>query len=1111
LLQIFAFVFVTGTASAQLKADFSVTPVTGCPPMVVSFKDSSKGNPVYWKWDLGNGTTSFLQDPIGTYFNPGTYSVKLVIKNAAGSIDSIIKNKIIVVNAPPLASFSAADTMGCYPLKVKFKDSSIAGSGTITSWQWDFGDGTLSSQQNPAHTYKAAGLFNVTLRVVNSNGCTHVLYKPAYIKTQDGVKADFNFSVQKNCSTPTTVNFTNLSAGTGILTYSWNFGDGNSSNKQNPANVYTDTGNYSVRLIATTTFGCSDTATKANAITISSVTADFTTPSLICAGSAFVITNTSKPSTTSSRWQFGDGTISTDINPTKTYAAAGTYQVKLVNESGSCKDSVVKSLNVFARPVASFTATNTNGCTAPLTVNFTNTSTAASSVKWDFGDGTTSTANSPTHTYTSKGNFTVTLTATNTSGCSDIIVKSELVKIAPPGISRIKGLPVKGCLPYTIHPEAVIESNQTISSYRWDFGDGTTSTGILPSHTYTVAGIYDVKLIVTTTAGCKDSIVMKESVMVGKKLKTEFLADPLERCAMMPVQFTDLTKGDVHEWLWMFGDGKESTEQHPKHIYTDTGKMNVTLIVANYGCMDTLKKEKYVYIRPPVAGFDTAFKCNDPLTRNFKDISVLDKALGGISWSWDFGDNTTSSIQNPSHTYSAPGTYKVKLKVTNGNCWSERTKEVLVIKDNGRLTANDSARCLNTRITYNIANNNPANNKSYAWYFEGISGEAIVTTDLPVSVSFNSSGTRSSAVVTTNILNCRDTLYAAVPVKIFGTKAAFRANPPETCYGNTVTFIDTSITDGQHPIIEWRWDFGDGSSQTYTSGPFTHSYADVGSYNIKMVVKDSYGCRDSIYKSAAINITKSLARFIPSDTLICPNSSVTFTNSSEGVGLKYQWNFGDGTTSADESPVHRFKTEGTFKVRLVTVDKNGCTDSAFSTIAVYAAVANFEMSDSTSTCPPLLVDFTNTSTHFVKYTWDFGDAGTSELRDPSHMYTYAGTFFVKLTVMNNGGCTDSATRKVSIKGPSGVFNYNPLEACTPAKTDFAAVAKNTVKYIWDFNDGATIFTQVPASSHSFVVPGFYIPRLILEDSSGCRVAIPGKDTIKVFDVETHISASTRVV
>jgi gliding motility-associated-like protein len=113
--------------------------------------------------------------------------------------------------------------------------------------------------------------------------------------------------------------------------------------------------------------------------------------------------------------------------------------------------------------------------------------------------------------------------------------------------------------------------------------------------------------------------------------------------------------------------------------------------------------------------------------------------------------------------------------------------------------------------------------------------------------------------------------------------------------------------------------------------------------------------------------------------------------------------------------------------------------------------------------------------------------------------------------MNNGGCTDSATRKVSIKGPSGVFNYNPLEACTPAKTDFAAVAKNTVKYIWDFNDGATIFTQVPASSHSFVVPGFYIPRLILEDSSGCRVAIPGKDTIKVFDVETHISASTRVV
>src|SRR4051812_4521999 len=132
----------------QLRAGVSATPTSGCPPVTVSFKDSSTGNPTSWKWDLGNGTISYFQNPVTTYLNSGTYTVKLVVRNDNG-VDSVTKTKYIVVNVVPEAKFGSSHTGGCFPLAVQFKDSSVAGSGTVTKWQWDFGDGTLSSVQNP--------------------------------------------------------------------------------------------------------------------------------------------------------------------------------------------------------------------------------------------------------------------------------------------------------------------------------------------------------------------------------------------------------------------------------------------------------------------------------------------------------------------------------------------------------------------------------------------------------------------------------------------------------------------------------------------------------------------------------------------------------------------------------------------------------------------------------------------------------------------------------------------------------------------------------------------------------------------------------------------------
>ena len=1107
MLLLIVLVLIKTAASAQLQAGISATPTSGCPPLFVSFKDSSLGKPTSWKWDLGNGTISYLQNPTATYFTSGSYTIKLIVSNASGS-DTITQNKYIVVNALPVPKFAASDTSGCFPLDVHFTDNSVPGSGTIAAWKWDFGDGTLSNEKNPVHTYTAAGSFKVVLRVTNSKGCSKEITRSSYINIQNGVKADFSYMSPAGCHTPTTVSFTNETVGTGVIKYLWDFGNGKTSVAKNPVNSYQNAGVYSVKLIASNSLGCSDTLIKDNAINIGFVKAGFTNPDTICTGAPFRLTNTSSPSTfVSSFWNFGDGTFADSANPLKTYTAPGKYSIKLVTDFGSCRDSVVKSVNVLPLPAASFTGKNNTGCKAPLRVTFNNTSANGKSFSWNFGDGSTSTLENPVHTYSKSGSYTVTLTIKNASGCFGTVIKENFVKISGPKITSINNLPFKGCVPSAVKPVAVITNNLSASSYLWNFGDGTTSTDSVPTHTYTTPGNYNVKLTVTTTEGCTDTLTIVNGVQVGNKPDVQFSADPLDVCTSAPVTFTDQSSGaTVHTWLWSFGDGATSVKQSPVHSYNNSGKFSVTLIASNFGCSDTLKKTSYIYVRPPVAKFDTAFFCNDPLKRNF-----IDKSVGAKTWLWDFGDGNSSAEVKAAHTYAAPGIYPVTLKVANGTCESTIKKDVVVIKEQGNLVTDITESCINTNIIFNIANVTASNVSSYAWYFKGLSQPANAAITNPVTVAYDTAGVWYPAVIITDKLKCKDTLYAAVPVTTYGPKAAFGSSNAGICFGNTVNFIDSTKTDGIHPLIEWIWNYGEGDWQTYTSSPFSHNYSMPGNYAVKLVVKDSYGCTDSIIKPSFVSVTKPVAGFTTSDTAICPKAPITFTNTSQGVSAVYFWQFGDGTTSDEVSPVHTYEKTGSYTVSMRMTDKNGCSDSASVNIKISTATAAFALSDSFSNCPPLIVNITNQSTNFQQINWTFGDGGNSQLLNPSHIYTYPGIYDVKLVINNNGGCTDSLTRKVVIEGPTGSFDYTPKEACNLETVNFSLHSQNAVNYIWDFNDGTTISSSSPSQSHTYTTPGIFMPKVILEDASGCRVPLGGLDTVKIDGIEANISSDASVL
>src|SRR5688572_16612827 len=125
--------FIGFHARAQLSVDFSATPASGCAPFVVKFSDISAGDPTEWKWDLGNGTISYLQNPSVTYFAPGQYNIKLIVSNSVG-IDSLIKSQYITVYSTPVVNFSGSPATGCFPLPVQFTDSSAPGSGAVDLW-----------------------------------------------------------------------------------------------------------------------------------------------------------------------------------------------------------------------------------------------------------------------------------------------------------------------------------------------------------------------------------------------------------------------------------------------------------------------------------------------------------------------------------------------------------------------------------------------------------------------------------------------------------------------------------------------------------------------------------------------------------------------------------------------------------------------------------------------------------------------------------------------------------------------------------------------------------------------------------------------------------------
>lgn len=637
-------------------ADFSIAPDSSCAPVQVTFDNNSTGIAVTYAWDFGNGQTSTLENPTDvTYFEgvlaDTSYAITLSVTNICG-IATHTEN--VIAMPTPKSIFGTNLDVGCSPFTVQIANNSL---GLPDTYFWDFGDGTTSTDGNAllSHVFttgQSDTVYTIMLVVTNECGTDTSYHDITVLPNQ--VNAFFNTNVTSGC-VPLTVNFTQFS--TGASTYNWDFGDANTSTTFSPTHIFTTSGTFTVSLIVND--GCSFDTTTVDITVYPSPSVDFSsTPDSVCINEPFSFTNLSV-GLASSTWNFGDGQTSSLTNPTHTYAASGTYQVTLtgLSQINSCTASITKPVVVSINPVANFVANPISGC-APLVVNFTNTSTNATFQTWTFGDGNSSAAFSPIHTFQNAGTYTVKLLVENANGCKDSV--SQVITVYPLPVANFSVATTNVCYA----PVTVSTTNLSTGAinYTWNFGNGVTSNLTNGTTTYTNAGTYSIVLTASNAYGCSDSHTMNVTVYPTPVANFTISDDTI--CAGQSVTFiSSSTFSD--SLVWVVGDGNILTGNNVTHIYGTAGNYNVQLIAYGAGgCGDTLFLSNAVVVFPsPIAGFDYVNVQNpDPLSGT---VEFTNTSIGATNFVWNFGNGNSSTEVNPIERYNAYGDFLASLIAIN--------------------------------------------------------------------------------------------------------------------------------------------------------------------------------------------------------------------------------------------------------------------------------------------------------------------------------------------------------------------------------------------------------------------------------------------------------------
>ena len=612
-------------------------------------------------------------------------------------------------------------------------------------------------------------------------------------------------------------------------------------------------------------------------------------------------------------------------------------------------------------------------------------------------------------------------------------------------------------------------AGRAITQWKWNFGDLGTSSIQNPSHTYLAPGSYFATLSVITDIVCVSDIATRNVILTQLPVANFNINFP--SCAGKAITFSDLSTvsggSTIAKWYWDFGDGSPvviATNNSPQiHTYAAPGLYNATLKVeTNTGCQSFVFTKPVTVYSNPVASFNLNGNiCLPQGTANFINASTMSDGTGpSLTYLWNFGDATTSTAINPVHNYTTGGPFTVTLTATSNNgCIDDTIRTITNIYAQPQAAFNAPPEvCLGAPV--NFTDQSTAANSTvtqWLWNF----GDATTSTSQNPVKNYTTAGTYTVTLTITSAIGCVSTTATKTVIVNALPIANFNVSAP-ACATKNITFTDASSPNSGN-LVKWTWNFGDGNNATLNNPlPFTHTYANPGTYNVTLQVETNKGCISTVItRPVTINVLPEAGFIAPEVCLTDPSAPFIDTSKiSTGNIVAWQWNFGDANanagnpnTSALQNPTHRYTVVGNYTATLIVTSNNGCTDTISQTFTVNGSipVANFSVQNANALCSNKIVtiadasgvDFGNIVKTEVYWDWtnDPTIKTTDDVPSPGKLYTHTypefgnpatKTITIRMISYSGINCLDVSTKTITLLA-TPILRFDPVsEVCTNA-------------------------------------------------------------------------------
>jgi gliding motility-associated-like protein len=1071
----------------------------------------------------------------------GTYPVKVYARNPIGdgcNSEQEINFSLQVFN-PPAASFSW-NSKGCVDSTITFTSANNTGGRPIIKHFWDFGDGTFAYTDNPTKKYNAPGKYTIKYSVLTDVGClSDTLSKDIFVTNTPTAKFGFT---NPQCLGKQIV-FGDTSKLTGnygsIVSWNWNLGNGNTFNNPNANNVstsYPGTLTYTASLQVTTNTGCVSPLfslpIKVNPNPVPNFTnqyaclpdgvVNFTGTSTIADGTQNLF---------SYNWNFGDaatGPLNNAVikDPSHKYATTGPYNVKLiVTSNNGCIDSITKAVaNIYPQPKTNFnlpaevcyltpvTFTDaTNGFTHPVTQwqwrfkNSGGTVIASSNVK------------DPVFNFPAPGTYTVQHWAFTNQNCvSDTVEKQIIINPWPTAAITLSTIACeKNQVTFT--DNSTPNAGNLVRWY-WNLGDGTVinaANGNPVTHTYTVWGTKNIKMLVESSKGCR-SDTLRQQILINPLPKPGVIIP--EVCLQDGfATFIDTSKiedGSASQlkYLWTFNTGTPpvvpaptpitSTLKNPTIQFFKSDNYQFNLVTESKdGCRDSINNVPFT-INGVIAKTDFAILPTNGICSN-KEVEIQNKSSVVFGWLtkleiyWDYANNPTQVFvdddpvpgeiykhQYPNFQSPLTKTFRVRMRAFSGQICEKDTIQDIIVNASPLTTfALMPGICVDAvprQITQAVETG-------------GLPGIGIFTgPGVSATGLFNPSvagvGTHTIRYTFTAANGCVH--FSEQSIEVYPRPVAQLQALLPNCEKNSITFNSNGSVANATNLAGWSWNFGDGTPAVtaVNNSPVPHTYAAYGNYTVSLTVTNNRGCNSM---PQPLNITvHPLPRVNFELPKIClPDGSGQFTDRSTipdntSASFKYKWDFGNqfavpanSDTSILKNPVYKYSNLGPFTVKLIVTSTNNCVDSLVKQLVdVFPQPKAKFSTDADSICIGEVIEFTDESDGIVgnitRWKWSFGNGDSSFIQNPRYRYPSPAItpFNVKLHVFSEQGCvSDTAEQLISVwayplvsAGPDFTMLQDGVRTISDAKSTGIGL-----QYLWS---PATYLNNVTLANPTIVKP-----------------------------------------